>query len=96
MPRPATTFRRSLSAALWLSGLCIPALSADLPTPQYVHTTWAFRNGFSTFPIQTLAQTEDGYLWLGTPAGLWHFDGMRFVEWQARAGEVQLPSQDVR
>jgi hypothetical protein len=34
-----------------------------------------------------IAQTRDGYIWLGTDAGLFRFDGMRFVPWRAPYGE---------
>src|SRR5215475_7642389 len=53
---------------------------ADGLSSRYVHTSWAWRDGFKLFPVQALAQTEDGYLWLGTPTGLWRFDGQQFVE----------------
>jgi ligand-binding sensor domain-containing protein/signal transduction histidine kinase len=86
----------SIFAALWFLGLCTQAPRAETRIPEYVHTSWTSRNGFNAFPIQALTQTEDGYLWLGTPSGLWHFDGIRFVEWRARADGAQLPSQDVR
>ena len=30
--------------------------------------------------VQAIAQTPDGYLWLGTRGGLVRFDGLQFVE----------------
>jgi Two component regulator propeller len=41
-----------------------------------------------------VAQTADGYIWIGTDAGLFKFDGMRFVRWNAQSGEV-LPSSSI-
>ena len=29
-----------------------------------------------------IAQTKDGYLWIGTNSGLLRFDGLRFTPWQ--------------
>ena len=40
-------------------------------------------------------QTADGYLWIGTPAGLVRFDGVRFVPWSSPKGE-KLPSDQIR
>ena len=49
-----------------------PALALDpsLEVSQYAHTTWRVRNGFSLGNIYAIAQTPDGYLWLGTEFGL--------------------------
>jgi ligand-binding sensor domain-containing protein/signal transduction histidine kinase len=62
----------------------------------YAHTNWTWRVGLKALPIQALAQTDNGYLWLGTRSGLWRFDGAHFVKWKATADTVQLPSEDVR
>jgi len=40
--------------------------------------------------IFAMAQTPDGYLWLGTEFGLFRFDGLHAVLWQPPAGP-QLP-----
>jgi len=58
---------------------------------QYGHTVWRVQDGyFGAQPI-TISQTTDGYIWVGTEAGLFRFDGVRFVPWNAISGE-QLPS----
>lgn len=88
--------RGAVLAVLWLCTHSIPALGADILNQQYVHTDWTLRDGFNFFPIQALAQTADGYLWIGTPTGLWRFDGAQFVEWKARPGQPDLPDKDVR
>ena len=41
-----------------------------------------------------MAQTPDGYLWLGSEFGLFHFDGVSFVRWQPPDGE-QLPARNI-
>lgn len=50
-----------------------PAISAS----QYQHVAWLARDG-APAPIRAIAQTDDGYLWLGTEEGLYRFDGQSF------------------
>src|ERR1700690_3956962 len=73
--------------------LCPRALALDpsLDVSQYAHTAWKVREGFSKGYVQSIAQTPDGYLWLGTEFGLLRFDGVRTVPWQPPAGG-RLPS----
>jgi len=70
------------------------ALAQDpsLDVSQYAHTAWRIRDGFSKGPIRAIAQTPDGYLWLGTDFGLLRFDGVKNTLWQPPAG-LQLPSE---
>ena len=44
----------------------------------YAHDIWQVENGLPQDAVQTITQTKDGYLWLGTEAGLVRFDGVRF------------------
>jgi len=67
------------------------ALDPTLDVSQYAHTAWKVRDGFAKSGINAIAQTPDGFLWLGTAGGLLRFDGVRVVPWQAPAGQ-QLPS----
>jgi len=48
---------------------------------QYGHTAWRIQDGFLGGAANAIAQTTDGYLWIGTQAGLLRFDGIRFVPW---------------
>jgi len=48
---------------------------------QYGHTVWRMQDGVFPGAPQAIAQTTDGYLWIGTRAGLVRFDGVRFVQW---------------
>src|SRR5215469_11281000 len=88
---------RAVALALVLSGMllaccpCAAALDPSLDVSQYAHTAWKIRDGFTKGRITSIAQTPDGYLWLGTELGLLRFDGIRAVPWQPPAGE-QLPS----
>jgi len=71
------------------------AVNPSLSIGQYLHTSWTQEEGYALPPIQALAQTQDGYLWLGTSQGLIRFDGFRFVDWSPEGAE-KLPSQDIR
>ena len=76
-------------------GDCASALDPSLDLSQYAHTSWKVREGFTSGTIFAMAQTPDGYLWLGTESGLARFDGVRAVPWQSPNGE-QLPSNFVQ
>jgi signal transduction histidine kinase/ligand-binding sensor domain-containing protein len=74
--------------------VCAFALDPSLDISQYAHTAWKVRDGFSRGHILSIAQTLDGYLWLGTDYGLLRFDGVRAIPWEAK-DEQQLPSSFV-
>lgn len=67
------------------------ALNPTLDISQYAHTSWTIRDGAFTSEIIAIAQTPDGYLWLGTQFGLLRFDGVRTVPWQPPSGQT-LPA----
>lgn len=54
--------------------------------PWIVQELWAFKDGAPESPT-ALAQTADGYLWVGASAGLFRFDGTRFELFRAASGE---------
>src|SRR6187549_3307314 len=74
---------------------CAFALDPSLDISQYAHTAWRVRDGFANGSIYSIAQTPDGYLWLGTEFGLLRFDGVRAVAWDPPTGQ-HLPSSDIR
>ena len=64
---------------VWLWPASVQAVDPDKHVTQYAHTAWKIREGFAKGTIFSIAQTADGYLWLGTDYGLLHFDGVRNV-----------------
>lgn len=64
-----------LLLALFLTG----AAGASVPQPQYSVVSWQQDNGLPHDTVNAITQTEDGYLWVATKAGLGRFDGVRFV-----------------
>jgi ligand-binding sensor domain-containing protein len=74
----------------------LPALALDksLDLSQYSHTAWTFRSGFLNGAVYAIAQTRDGYLWLGTQSGVASFDGVRAAPLVLPRGQ-ELPSTAV-
>src|ERR1700732_2052200 len=70
------------------------ALDPALDVSQYAHTAWKIREGFSKGRVTSIAQTPDGYLWLGTEFGLLRFDGVKNVAWLPLPNQ-HLPSSDI-
>ena len=54
------------------------ALSPDLTIKELHHTGWGPMQGAPLGGALALAQTNDGYLWVAGPAGLYRFDGITF------------------
>lgn len=91
------TTRRFLlvTALLLLSVPCAFSLDPSLDISQYGHTSWGIREGFNVGHINAMAQTPDGYLWLGTEFGLYRFDGVRAVQWSL-SGDQRFQNTYVR
>src|ERR1700692_355651 len=83
------------TVSLLLGVTPVLALDPSLEVSQYAHNAWTIRDGFFKGTVHSIAQTPDGYLWLGTEFGLFRFDGVRSVPWQPPAGE-HLPGSDIR
>ena len=82
--------RAAVAASAFL--LCCPRARALEPTSDansFVHTAWTAREGLRD-SVRSIAQTSDGYIWLGTDSGLLRFDGVRFVPWTAPGGQHLL------
>jgi signal transduction histidine kinase/ligand-binding sensor domain-containing protein len=82
----ARYWHRPFAALRWLLlalliGLAEPgmvrALDRQQSLQQLNHSAWTVHDG-APRDIVALAQTPDGYLWLGTATGLFRFDGVRF------------------
>src|SRR5262245_45011803 len=60
-----------------------PASALDPKTrvTQYQHTDWTVQEGAFESAPNAIAQTPDGYIWIGTYSGLVKFDGVRFQRW---------------
>jgi len=86
---------RSLPLCLllfFLTGSRVWALDPSRHISQYAHTAWRVQDGLIKGGPWVITQTTDGYLWVGTDAGLMRFDGVRFVPWMPPAGKQLLSS----
>lgn len=55
------------------------ALDPDKAFHHYVSNTWSIEEGLPQISAMAITQDRQGYLWVGTQAGLARFDGIRFT-----------------
>jgi signal transduction histidine kinase/ligand-binding sensor domain-containing protein len=87
---------RILSICAFLLWLATPAnaLNPDRDIHQLAHRSWSEKEGYPG-RAQALAQTPDGFLWIGSDVGVFRFDGVRFERYVPRLGD-KLPGDMVR
>jgi signal transduction histidine kinase len=85
-----------LCAALLLC-CCLRGLALEPTTPlaNYGRQAWGMENGLPQNTVQSLVQTRDGFIWLGTEVGLVRFDGNSFAVFD-KSSTPALPGADVR
>lgn len=81
-----------LAWLIWLAWMLAPAPAQALHAEsggakqalsQYKVDVWQTEQGLPLNTVQTLLQTRDGYLWVGTAGGLARFDGVRFTTYDS-------------
>jgi signal transduction histidine kinase/ligand-binding sensor domain-containing protein len=79
----STWQRQSFLLVLGFTFLLAPAVQASLDPAkditQFIHQSWGGEQGLPQSSVMAIAQTRDGYLWLGTEGGLVRFDGLHFT-----------------
>ncbi|MGD0579407.1 MAG: two-component regulator propeller domain-containing protein [Bryobacteraceae bacterium] len=80
----------ALALALAPAGV---ALDPARRITQYIHRVWTQEDGLPQDTVRAIAQTPDGYLWIGTEEGLASFDGYDFTTFNRRSGA--LPNDSV-
>jgi len=72
----------------WLADLVIAivlfarhsfGLDPSISITQYHQRSWKLEQGLPQISVNAIAQTPDGYLWIGTDDGLARFDGISFT-----------------
>jgi ligand-binding sensor domain-containing protein/signal transduction histidine kinase len=68
-------------------------LDPNRPLFQYVRENWNTEAKFPGGAVNAIAQTPDGYLWIGTDKGLFRFDGFNFlrISFPSTAGASNVP-----
>jgi len=67
-------------AGCWMAlATAAMALEPDKTLDQYVYWHWGTAEGFVGGNIYSIAQSADGFLWIGTDRGLVRFDGRSFT-----------------
>ena len=88
MSSPGWSCRYGRGAAARLTGILLLVVLGSSPAraldprkaiTQYAHQVWKTDNGLPQNSIQSILQTRDGYLWMGTERGLVRFDGVQFT-----------------
>jgi signal transduction histidine kinase/ligand-binding sensor domain-containing protein len=86
-------FWRTFWICLMFGFCCFPifALDPNQPLAQLYHSSWGPKQGV-TGEVTALAQTTDGYLWVGTTDGLLRFDGISFERYRPANGSLMATS----
>jgi signal transduction histidine kinase/ligand-binding sensor domain-containing protein len=85
-----------VTAAFLQAGAAVGlALEPTTPLASYGRQAWGMENGLPQNTVQALAQTKDGFVWLGTEVGLVRFDGNSFQVFDKNTSPA-LPGNDVR
>lgn len=66
-------------ALLLGSSEIVLALDSPRELSQLGHEVWLTENGLPQNTVHAIAQTGDGYIWIGTEEGLARFDGIKFT-----------------
>ncbi len=91
---PRVVAAASLCLALLGSASSVRALDPAKTLTQYAHDSWTTQTGLPQNSVWAVAETRDGYLWIGTQEGLVRFDGLRFTVFD-RENTPELKSSEV-
>src|SRR5262245_50299762 len=70
------------------------ALDPNRELSQYIRKEWGAEQGFPGGAVYAIAETADGYLWIGAEKGLVRFDGLNFRLFN-HANSPALPNSPV-
>ncbi len=69
----------ALAIALAMAPGSARAVDPNQPTTSYIRSTFSVEDGLSSNNVNAIVQTRNGFLWIGTDAGLNRFDGRHFT-----------------
>ena len=94
MPPAMTRSARCAAICLFAVMPLTPAAADTGVVAGYSITTWIESDAGPLGAVSAIVQDADGYLWVGTTAGLFRFDGVRFTPWESLS-EAPLPRSPV-
>jgi ligand-binding sensor domain-containing protein/signal transduction histidine kinase len=68
-----------LAILLTIAAKSTRAVDPTQPASSYIRTTFTVEDGLSSNVVNAIVQTRNGFLWIGTDAGLNRFDGRHFT-----------------
>jgi signal transduction histidine kinase/ligand-binding sensor domain-containing protein len=91
--RKRPRFRRTVLGVLILQMWFVcQALALDPQASSYLRTDFTVEQGLPDDEVNAIAQTPNGFLWVGTDGGLARFDGEHFTQIRLRPGiSKELP-----
>jgi signal transduction histidine kinase/ligand-binding sensor domain-containing protein len=69
----------ALAIALAMAPGSARAVDPNQSTTSYIRSTFSVEDGLSSNVVNAIVQTRNGFLWIGTDAGLNRFDGRHFT-----------------
>lgn len=90
---PSQRFFVQRTGFAWLLGIFLlsctnlAAIDPHQPVTQMHHTAWSAKEGVLG-GVLAMAQTTDGFIWLGTTSGLLRFDGSVLERYKPEAGSL--------
>jgi signal transduction histidine kinase/ligand-binding sensor domain-containing protein len=84
-----------VAAAVAAGAVCGRALEPATPLGGYSRQSWTLESGLPQNTVQALEQTRNGFVWVGTEAGLARFDGIGFTVFD-KTSRPALPGNDIR
>lgn len=95
-PYKSKTFRLlTLIFSLSIVTCASLAVDSNRSLKELGRQVWLTENGLPQNTVQSILQTRDGFLWIGTQEGLARFDGLGFVVFD-KENTPQLTSNDIR
>jgi signal transduction histidine kinase/ligand-binding sensor domain-containing protein len=86
--RDMARFRTTIGVLVLQAWLVCHALALDprQPAGSYLRSDFTVEDGLPDNRVNTITQTPNGFLWVGTDGGLARFDGKHFTQIRLRAG----------
>lgn len=83
--KPRTWLMQVVGLCSLLFVLSASALDSTVPLASYHHDMWTAKDG-ALAEVVAIAQALDGWISLGTPSGLYRFDGIKFRRFEPAVG----------